>query len=133
LAQFFNKKVDTLFVNIKKWLSFFILAGLFGSLSLLFQNATVVDFSKPQPKNKKLSAIEKAILKSDREQAVKQRRLGVAPHQTQKAFQKKKRAPTTLSDAPFFEQKKNVPQVRQKPSTPTVKKVIAETPASAAQ
>jgi hypothetical protein len=109
-------------VNIKKWFSFFILSGFFASTALLFQNATVVDFSKPEPKSKKLTAIEKAILKADREQAVKQRRLGVAPHQTQKSFQKKKRTPTTISNVPFYEQNKKF-----KPAPP-IKKVSAETP-----
>ena len=83
----------------------YIFLGLsLGALALLFgfQNATVVDFTAEQKKSERLSPIEKAIAKSEREQALRQRQSGVSNEQTQKKLRKKKRTPAAIGDGPFF-------------------------------
>ena len=92
---------------MRKNVFLFLVAGLGGCILVLYQNATVVDFTQTQKKSQKLTTIEKAIAKSDREQSVRQKRMGVAPDQVQKKFKKKKRIPAAIGDTPFYETPQN--------------------------
>ncbi len=82
--------------------------GLLGiGILFLFQNATVVDFTHQPQKKRPMTAIEKAIAQSEREQSLRQKQNGVSPEQTQKKLRKNKRTPAAIGDIPFYERSGN--------------------------
>lgn len=78
------------------------------AVGVLFQNATVVDFTAvPEKSNKKASPLERAIARADKDHVRRQKRLGVSDRQIHKSYLKRKRSPSSvIGDIPLSEMPK---------------------------
>jgi hypothetical protein len=74
-----------------------LLLAALAAVGLLFQNATVVDFTvAPQKSNKKASPLDRAIARADRDQLRRQKKLGVSDRQIHRTYLRRKRQPTSV-------------------------------------
>jgi hypothetical protein len=75
------------------------------AVGLLFQNATVVDFTvAPEKSNQRASPLDRAIARADRDQLRRQKKLGVSDRQIHKNYLKRKRKPNSIiGDVPLSE------------------------------
>lgn len=79
-----------------------------GFLGLIFQNFTTVDFTATQEARRSPpTALEKAILKADKENSVRKKRLGVDDRKIHKMYLKRERKPNTIGDLPLTEVEKH--------------------------
>ncbi|MBY0386159.1 hypothetical protein K2X05_13455 [bacterium] len=77
------------------------------TVGVLFQNATVVDFTAAPEKSRKLSPIERAIARADKEHIKRKKKMGVSDHQIHRRYLKRKRNPNAvIGDLPLPEAEK---------------------------
>lgn len=77
-------------------------------MGLCFQNFTTVDFTvESQGPKSPPTALERAILKADKEQSIRKKKLGVDDRQIHKTYLKRVRKPSSVGDLPFSELEKH--------------------------
>ncbi len=91
-----------------------------GFLGLIFQNFTTVDFTVTQEARRTPpTALERAILKADKDYSVRKKKLGVDDRQIHKTYLKRERKPSAVGDIPLseVEKLKKSKKLKRRPSS----------------